>query len=587
MSNRRYGKTAFLWTSLIAMGLMIPPTVLAKTVENEIGRKLDEYLSRIEKFGFSGAVLVAKDGSVLLSKGYGLANRQAKIPFTPETVCSIGSITKQFTAAGILKLEMQGKLQVSDPINKYLPDVPADKSGITIHHLLTHSAGFRGDFGGRDSDPIPRDELVRLVLQAPLESAPGKRYEYSNEGYSLLGAIIERASGKNYEQYLKDNIFLPAGMTQTGYVLAKWERNALAHGYLDGNDWGTITEKGWKQEGPGWYLKANGGIHSTPGDMYKWHLALQGDLILSAAEKAKYFKPYIAEGPRAQSHYAYGWAVFTTPRKTRLIAHNGGNGVFAADFRRYVDENTVLYAHSNTEVSAIDLTDALDAILFGGDPLMPPKTVAFEPQQLAKYSGSYRLQNGDLLELNVAGAGLAILGNSPKLFATLNRLALPGDSRFSSLEIHTKEAIEAAARGDYAAVQKAFGGAMPLEQIRASEEEIWQRRRQDLGEFKGTDLLGTVRGGPGIRVYARLNFGKGSQLVRYAWEEGGMLAGVRVMQRMPEKVFMPVSATEFVSFSLQEPDSSRLRFTVDSKGVISRLALTSESGDLIADRLIP
>ena len=587
MSNRRPGKTKFWRLSLIAFCLTLPPTVRAKTVENEIGRKLDEYLSRIEKFGFSGAVMAVKDGAVLLSKGYGWANRQAKIRFTPETVCSIGSITKQFTAAGILKLEMQGKLQVNDPIGKYLPDVPADKRGITIHHLLTHSGGLRGDFGGRDSDPILRDELVRLVLRAPLESVPGERFEYSNEGYSLLGAVIERVSGNGYERYLKDNIFQPAGMMQTGYVLAKWEQNALAHGFLDGNDWGTITGKGWKEEGPGWYLKANGGIHSTPGDMYKWHLALQGDLILSPAAKAKYFKPYIAEGPRAQSHYAYGWAVFTTPRKTRLIGHNGGNGVFAADFRRYVDENVMLYAHSNAEVSAIDLTEALDAVLFGGDLAMPPKTVTFDAQQLAKYSGRYRLQSGDLLELNVAGSGLAVLGNSPKLFAMLNRLVLPGDSRFSKLEERTKEAIEAAAGGNYAAVQKAFGGAMPLEQIRASEEEAWQRRRQNLGEFKGVDLLGTVRGGPGMQVYARLNFAGGSQLVRYGWEEGGLLAGVRVMQKMPEKVFMPVSATEFVTFNLRMPDPARLRFTVDGKGMISRLTLASESGDLIADRLTP
>jgi CubicO group peptidase (beta-lactamase class C family) len=180
-------------------------------VAGDVGRKVDEFMSRLEAWGFSGAVIVAKDGQIVMSKGYGLANREQKIPFTPETVSSIGSITKQFTAAAILKLEMQGKLKVGDPIGKYLPGVPPDKADITIHHLLTHTAGVRADFGGRDSDPIARDDLVKLVLASPLRFKPGVRYEYSNEGYSLAGAIVERVSGASYEAFLSEHLFKPAG----------------------------------------------------------------------------------------------------------------------------------------------------------------------------------------------------------------------------------------------------------------------------------------------------------------------------------------------------------------------------------------
>jgi CubicO group peptidase (beta-lactamase class C family) len=160
-------------------GVQAPAGVV---VSGELGRKIDEFMTRLEAWGFSGAIIVAKDGQIALSKGYGLADREKQVPFTPDTASSIGSITKQFTAAAILKLEMQGKLKVGDPIGKYLPDVPPDKAGITIHHLLTHTAGFRGDFGGRDSDPISRDDLVKLVLAAPLKFKPGEQHEYSNEG---------------------------------------------------------------------------------------------------------------------------------------------------------------------------------------------------------------------------------------------------------------------------------------------------------------------------------------------------------------------------------------------------------------------
>ena len=169
---------------------------------SDAARRVDDYLTRLVPYGFSGAVLIARDDQIVLKKGYGLANRTSGQPYTPDLVASVGSVTKQFTGAAIVKLEAQGRLRTSDPISKYLPGVPADKASITIHHLLTHTAGFAGDLGGRDDDPITRDALVAKVLAAPLVSKPGEQFEYSNEGYALAGAIVERASGQGYEEYL-------------------------------------------------------------------------------------------------------------------------------------------------------------------------------------------------------------------------------------------------------------------------------------------------------------------------------------------------------------------------------------------------
>src|SRR5688572_19894399 len=136
-------------------------------------------MSRLEAYGFSGSLLVAKGGEVILDRGYGFADAQRKTPFTAETAFDIGSITKQFTAAAILKLEMQGKLGVSDPISKWLEGVPEDKKGITLHHLLTHSAGLEDVFGG-DYDEMPRDRLAKAALGSKLLWAPSTRYQYSN-----------------------------------------------------------------------------------------------------------------------------------------------------------------------------------------------------------------------------------------------------------------------------------------------------------------------------------------------------------------------------------------------------------------------
>jgi CubicO group peptidase (beta-lactamase class C family) len=124
-----------------------PAAPAGTVVDGPLGQKIDLFLSRLEGFGFAGVALVGKDGKVIFQKGYGMADRKAGIPFTPGTVFDIGSITKQLTAAGILRLEMAGKLDVQDPISKYFDGVPEDKKGITLHHLLTHSAGLQDDFG--------------------------------------------------------------------------------------------------------------------------------------------------------------------------------------------------------------------------------------------------------------------------------------------------------------------------------------------------------------------------------------------------------------------------------------------------------
>jgi CubicO group peptidase (beta-lactamase class C family) len=326
----------------------------SKNNGGELGTKLDAQMREIAEKGFSGVLFVAKDGKIVLDKGYGLADRENKTPYSADTVFDIGSITKQFTGAAILKLEMQGKLNTSDKISKYFKNVPTDKTDITFHHLLTHSAGLVGDVGKGDYEKMSRDEIINKVLASKLLSAPGEKYEYSNVGYSLLAAIIEIVTGKSYERYLHDQLFKPAGMKHTGYLIPKWKRENLAVGYKkDGSRWGTPLDHAWDKDGPYWNLRGNGGILSTVGDLYKWHLALEGEKILSKAAKEKYFAPHIKEQPEAVSFYGYGWVTQKTRRGTRLIWHNGGNPYFGADFRRYVDENTVVIVATNSMIPGL------------------------------------------------------------------------------------------------------------------------------------------------------------------------------------------------------------------------------------------
>lgn len=336
---------AILLVGVISFGLS--SSAADEIVRGKLGRKLDEYMAKAAANGFSGVLFVARDGEVVISKGYGYANLKEKKPYSPETVFDIGSITKQFTAAAIVHLEMNGKLSVDDKLTEFFDDVPDDKRAITLHHLLTHSAGLTDTVGG-DYEVAPRDETVRKILATKLLTPPGERYRYSNAGYSVLGAVVEIASGQPYEKYLRESLFLPAGMRQTGYRLPDWKPAVVARGVLPlGLDWGSPLDKKWADDGPYWNLRCNGGILSTVGDMYRWHLALEGEEVLSNEAKAKIFTPHVPEGPRAGTHYGYGWSIATTPRGTKLVEHNGGNGIFYAVFKRYVDEDTVIIMASN------------------------------------------------------------------------------------------------------------------------------------------------------------------------------------------------------------------------------------------------
>ncbi len=361
---------------------MIAPLVLVAAVATapaapSLAEKMDRWLAAA---GFRGSVLVAKGGSGLLRKGYGMADREKGVLYDADTVFDVGSITKQFTAAAILKLEMQGKLHVEDAIGTFLPGVPDDKRAITIHHLLTHTSGLESDFAG-DYDPVSRDEYVKRTLASKLRSKPGDAYFYANSGYSLLGAIVEIASGMPYEKYLRESLFLPAGMRDTGYKLPGWPTTRVAVGYHANKRWGRLTEKPWAEDGPYWALRANGGIHSTLDDMLRWHVALSGDTVLSTAEKDKLYARHVSEGPGAETHYGYGWSIAEAPWGGRLIEHNGGNGTFFADFLRYLDDDMVVILSTNdSEVRGGRISHALARLAHGEDvPVPKPPGTATTP----------------------------------------------------------------------------------------------------------------------------------------------------------------------------------------------------------------
>ncbi|MFJ6658417.1 serine hydrolase domain-containing protein [Streptomyces sp. NPDC091377] len=309
---------------------------------------IGDFVRRTLPAGPGATVIAARGDRLAYCGGFGTSDRATGTPASCRTVYDVMSLTKQFTAAAVVKLEVMGRLRVTDPISRHLGDerpVPEDGRGITIEHLLTHTSGLPQALGD-DYAPLSRTELIRQALSSPLRSAPGSEFHYSDTGYGLLAAIIEEASGRSYEEFLARHLFAPAGMRQTGYVLPRWKQHLVAVEYdSKGRSRGRPYDHPWAADGPYWNLRGSGGILSTAQDIFRWHRALLGDRILPAEARQKLFRPRVRE-PGSESFYGYGWSIRDTPHGP-LAWHDGGNDWSLALLSRSLDDGVLVFWISN------------------------------------------------------------------------------------------------------------------------------------------------------------------------------------------------------------------------------------------------
>jgi CubicO group peptidase (beta-lactamase class C family) len=347
-ASRRAGSLAIV----LLAGLTLAACGLSREVstgpagQGRTAASIQRYLDRILPPRASGTLVAARHGDLVHCRGFGMADRERRIQASCDTAYDVMSMTKQFTAAAILKLQMMGKLSVTDPIHRYLGSVPADKQEITLQQLLTHTSGLI-DALGDDYDRLSRRELLTGALKSRLRSAPGAEYHYSNLGYSLLAAIIEKTSGMGYEEFLARRLFAPAGMTHTGYVLPHWKRAGVAVEYdARGRSHGRPFDHPWAKDGPYWNLRGNGGLLSTSRDMLRWHRALVSDKVLDRRSKHQLFKPRVLEEPGGDTYYGYGWVILETG-SGRAGWHNGGNGWSYGELARVLDDRVMVFWVTN------------------------------------------------------------------------------------------------------------------------------------------------------------------------------------------------------------------------------------------------
>ena len=545
----------------------------------EIAKRIDEFLTRLQGFSLSGTVLVAKDGQIIFHKGYGSADRSKGIANNTETVFDIGSIAKQFTAAAILKLEMQGKLNTNDPISKYLEDVPTDKQSITIHQLLGMNSGVMVSPGPDGTEAMrDREKRVRQLLAAPLNFPPGKRFEYSNGGYNLAAAIVERVSGQSLQQFLYEQLFRPAGMTSTGFQVPGfnvpgWESKTVARYYTGNQDNGHP----WAGNSAPWFLKGPGGILSTPADLYKWHQALLGDKILSAEVKKKLYTPVVMD-------YAYGWSVRNSAHG-KVIQHDGGTSNGAGnDFIRYLDAGvTITYSLNNSGEDFLRLVSSnLRALALGDTVNMPPTLIQLPASALEKYTGKYKLADGGDLIVTRDASGLFVSAGTPEALGLLYNTN--SSDKYKDLEAIAVKIAEGVLKGDHTPLYDAFGGSRPLEQVKTRQQQVWQERQAQSGQLKGFKVLGTLPGPEGnMGTVVRYDLERGAIYLQYMWGRG-TLAVIRPLEGPPGLAVLPTSEKEFVRYDVLSGNVTRVSFNVGASGRVSDLTIALRQQQLSAKR---
>ncbi len=292
----------------------------------------------------AAGVAVVRDGKVVVAKGYGMADIEAGTAANESTGFQIGSVTKQFTAAGIMLLVEDGKLKLDDTLAKYVPDVPAKWSGITIRQLLNQVSGIPNyTAGGKlvHEKIYAKAEILGLVKDLPTGFEPGTKWEYSNTNYFLLGMVIEKASGKSYPDYMNGRVFKPLGMTSTVVKTSGLKIKYEAAGYdLASGKWQRATLDDPSQP------FAAGAIVSTPADMAKWTIAVgEGKLLKKTSWDEALASGKLADGK--PTNYGFGWQIGKLG-ETDYVSHNGGIGGFTSYHVRFPAENLSIVVLVNT-----------------------------------------------------------------------------------------------------------------------------------------------------------------------------------------------------------------------------------------------
>lgn len=554
----------------------------------QLAEQLGTVFARLAEHGFAGVILVARGDEVVFARGYGLADREAGVRWTAETPFGVASLTKSMTAAAVLKLCQQGRLELSTTLGELFPNrLTIHQAALPIHQLVNHTSGLSDELSAYHDVKSP-EEFWQRVAKHRFSALPGERFLYSNIGYSLLAAVIDARGGKPYEQYLRDEILRPAGVHAT---LSRPASGAAA-GYIGPPS----AER--RAPSPTWYLRGSADAWASAQDLHRWQRQLAAGKVLSAATTKQLFEPGLG-------HYALGWWVDLSTSHGKQIYHGGTLPGAQSHVVSYPDSGWVVVAAVNTRRGWLEVAiDQVEAVLFGEPKPLPAPAERWSDEQRAQLVGSYRLGSAQL-EVLERGDQLFIAADGDEAFEVLVEPAEgEGPKRGSELAIRpastatadygsrARTLIEALEGQRPQAVQRLISkGAAP-----GAAARLMRDHRTDIteiaakpGEPATLRVLGTLSRGKGLsQTYIALDGSLGTDYRRLLWDAEGKLAWMIPSEPLEPMVrLIPSSADTLQLLVFHSGEVGTIRLQRAAHGITAlRIDLTGRTGrTLIAERV--
>ena len=521
---------------------------------------IDQLFRAVTKPGEPGvAVIVTRKGQVLHRAAYGMANVELGVALQPNHVLRIGSVTKQFTSAAIMMLAEEGKLAITDPITKFLPDYPTQGKTITIEHLLTHTSGIQSytdmpKWRNMFRQDMPLTEIIDLFKNEPMQFEPGTRWRYNNSGYILLGAIVEKVSGKTYADFVQERMFTPLGMADTRYDVTDQVIPRRAAGYGRAGD-RIVNAQYLSMTQP----YAAGALISTVDDLAKWDAALTAGRVINADSLAKCFTSYKLAGGN-ESGYGYGWSIGRYEGRA-VQEHGGGIPGFRSYVLRVPADGVYVAVLSNIAAAAPspDMLARQAAAIAIGKPLVNPTPVTLAPEQLDAYVGRYVTQPGARFVVSREGSRLFVQpgdGAKTEIFPAGNDVFFVRDS-FRRL------AFQRDAAGTYVRLEIDDWGPQPPATRDTTPETVRTDVTIDPAILKA--YVGEYELAPGFVLAVTL---EGNRLMTQATGQ----SKVEIFASSPTEFFLKVV-------------NAQLTFVKDASGAVTGLVLHQGGRDMPAKKI--
>jgi hypothetical protein len=424
-----------------------------------------------------------------------------------------------------------------------------------------------------------RDEYVEAVKKTKLRSAPGEKFNYSNVGYNLLAAIVEKVSGMSFEDYLQQHLFKQARMKNTGFINKKqWNESVMSIGYEPAAIGSGSFSRSEATKPSKWDDKGAGGVLTTTGDLYKWHRALEGGRILSATSKKKLYKPFL-------NVYAYGWEVKKTKQGTPAIQHGGDVPGFQSWFAQFPEDKLVVVLLINNRMRWRSLlTNTLMSAAFGQTYETPPPLITMDAVALARYAGVYELSTGGQIHAWISGGAFFVGAEGQDAVNLLTHPSEKDIALYNELNSRVAGIIENFRRTDFSSLEQFSGTANPSEYA-LSVRQWWEDFVRNNGAVKAHQILGTARTRTGHAVtFVRVEYEKAAKVLRLLWFNDKMVGHGSGVPRPAVAQYLPESATRFTSFDILTSQLISVSFDLKENGTVKNLIIASKERNVTAKR---